>query len=446
MSKAFFEEIKIGSTFDAKGFKQAESALTQMNKTFKTAAKTLGISYGTAALLAYAKGAVKAAAEDQRATNILANNLKNVGLAYAAIDSEKFIQNMQTQTGILDDSLRPAFAKLASTTGSIAKTQELMSLAFDASNGSGVDFASTIDILSKAYVGNTKGLKQLNLGLTSAELTSMSFAQIQKKITEQFSGAGKVAIDSYAGQLQILSTAATNAQETIGYGLLEALKGLTGQTDVQTLAEQIGLLATNVSLLIEYTGKGFAPVTGFFGIFSKVIQKLPQFNETVAAMARYLGVTPASTNPIQSGSYLGYKDSLAKAAEDSAKKRAAEILKIQQGISKAKADQLKLTKAAAMFDLKKIGIAAALKGNISADARNRLLAMQAIENGNADLATKYSAMINPNASMNVNVHVAGSVTSATDLVNTVRKGLLDANVAGQQTNIRRTGTTAMRAI
>jgi hypothetical protein len=160
MSKVFSEEIKIGSTFDAKGFKQAESALTQMNKTFKTAAKTLGISYGTAQLLAYAKGAVKAAAEDQRATNILANNLKNVGLAYAAIDSEKFIQNMQTQTGILDDSLRPAFAKLASTTGSIAKTQELMSLAFDASNGSGVDFASTIDILSKAYVGNTKGAIQ----------------------------------------------------------------------------------------------------------------------------------------------------------------------------------------------------------------------------------------------------------------------------------------------
>jgi hypothetical protein len=189
------------------------------------------------------------------------------------------------------------------------------------------------------------------------------------------------------------------------------------------LAEQIGLLATNLSLLIEYTGKGFAPVSGFFGIFAKVIQKLPQFNETVAAMARYLGVTPASTNPIQSGSYLGYKDSLAKAAEDAAKKRAAEILKIQQGIAKAKADQLKLTKAAAMFDLKKIGIAAALQGNISPDAKNRLLSMQAIENKNADLATKYSSRINPNASMNVNIYPQGNILTEQDIVSAVQSNV-----------------------
>lgn len=433
MSNKFSEEIKIGSSFDAKGFKQAESALTQMNKSFKQAAKTLGLSYGATQLLAYAKAATKAAAEDQKATRILANNLKNVGLAYASIDSEKFIQNMQTQTGILDDSLRPAFSKLASTTGSIAKTQELMKLAFDASNGSGVDFASTIDIISKAYVGNTKGLKQLNLGLTSAELSSMSFLEIQKKIDEQFSGSGKIAIQSYAGQMQILSTAVTNAQETIGYGLLNAFKNIAGTSDVSTLADDIGLLAENIRLLIEYTSKGFAPVSGFFGVFAKVIQKLPQFNETVAAMARYLGVSPTSTNPIQSGSYLNYKAGLATAAEEAAKKRAAEILKIQQAIAKAKADQLKLTKAASMFDLKKIGIAAALKGNITGDSQNRLMAMQAIENGDVANATKYTGKINPNANSSITVNVTPQ-----NLVST-KEDLVAQIAAAMETARRRSG-------
>ncbi|NBW13214.1 MAG: hypothetical protein EBR82_34910, partial [Caulobacteraceae bacterium] len=93
----------------------------------------------------------------------------------------------------------------AQVTGSATKAQDLMQLAFDVSSGSGLDYASTVDILSQAYVGNTKGLKQLNLGLTQAELKAMDFEQITTKLRQNFAGAGGVALDSYAGSMAKLS-------------------------------------------------------------------------------------------------------------------------------------------------------------------------------------------------------------------------------------------------
>lgn len=152
--------IDIASEFTGKkGFKQAEGATDKLSKSVKNLAKTLGVAFSVAAIVNYGKAAAKAAADDSKAQAILATNLKNVGLAYAQMPVETFINNMQKQTGILDDQLRPAFARLAQTTGSVQKSQELMASAFDIASGTGVDFGTVIDTLSLAYLGNTKGLK-----------------------------------------------------------------------------------------------------------------------------------------------------------------------------------------------------------------------------------------------------------------------------------------------
>ena len=139
--------INIASQFlGKKSFADADKATKKLTGSVKNLGRTLGVTLSAAAVLAYGKASVKAASEDIKAQRLLANSLKNVGLAYAAVDAEGFISKMQSQTGVLDDQLRPAFGQLASVTGSVAKTEKLMSLAFDVSNGSGLDYASTIDI------------------------------------------------------------------------------------------------------------------------------------------------------------------------------------------------------------------------------------------------------------------------------------------------------------
>jgi hypothetical protein len=221
-------EINIGSKLDAKGFKQAETALGKMGKSARNLAAAFGVTFAAKQLINYTKAAANAAAQDQKSQALLANSLNNLGLAYAKVDVEGFISSLEAQTNIADDILRPSFAQLAQVTGSVTKAQDLMKLAFDASAGSGLDYSQTIDILSRAYTGNRKGLKELYLGLSDAELKSMSFQEIQKKIQATFAGAGGKSVETYQGQMDKLAISTGNASEKIGYALLNAVVKISG--------------------------------------------------------------------------------------------------------------------------------------------------------------------------------------------------------------------------
>jgi hypothetical protein len=255
-------EINIGSKLDAKGFKQAETALDKMGSSAKKLAAAFGVTFAAKQIVAFSKAAMKAAADDQKSQALLANSLNNLGLAYSKVDVESFISKLEAQTAIADDVLRPSFAQLAQVTGSVAKSQELLQLAFDTSAGSGVDFASTVDILSQAYVGNYKGLKQLNLGLTNAELATMTFAELQKKLQATFSGSGATSLETYKGQMDKLTIATGNASEKIGYALLDAIIKVSGSKNVDGLIDKINSLASAFASVVTQVGNAVAALTG----------------------------------------------------------------------------------------------------------------------------------------------------------------------------------------
>jgi hypothetical protein len=60
-------DINIGSKLDGKGFKQADTAITKLNKGTKNLARNFGLALGTAAILSFSKASVKAFAEDDKA-------------------------------------------------------------------------------------------------------------------------------------------------------------------------------------------------------------------------------------------------------------------------------------------------------------------------------------------------------------------------------------------
>ena len=377
-------QVNIASEFKGKkAFTDAEKALNKLSKGAKTLAGALGVAYGTKAILAYGKASMKAAADDQKAQKILAQNLKNVGLAYASVDAESFIKSMETQTAVLDDQLRPAYSQLAQVTGSATKTQELMQLAFDVSSGSGLDYASTVDILSQAYVGNTKGLKQLNLGLTQAELKTMDFAQIQNKLRQNFAGAGGVALDSYAGSMARLGVATSNASETIGTALLDAIIKISGSNGVDGLISKIDTLASAFASVVTQVGNAVSALTG------TAAQKAFSPGYYVSggkAGGKTVAPTGAGNMALSVLSQDTQKSDLAarKKAENDAIKRNKELAKLAQqqaaaalATTKAKKEQAALDKATAaaqlalgkgadVFDIEKIQLNAALIGQAEA--------------------------------------------------------------------------------
>ena len=343
-------QVNIASEFKGKkAFTDAEKALNKLSKGAKTLAGALGVAYGTKAILAYGKASMKAAADDQKAQKILAQNLKNVGLAYASVDAESFIKSMETQTAVLDDQLRPAYGQLAQVTGSATKTQELMKLAFDVSSGSGLDYASTVDILSQAYIGNTKGLKQLNLGLTQAELKAMDFEQISTKLRQNFAGAGGVALDSYAGSMAKLSVATSNASETIGTALLDAVIKISGSQGVDGLISKIDTLASAFASVVTQVGNAVSALTG---TETRKAFSPSYYISGGKAGGKTVGATGAGNMALSVLSQDTQKSDLAakKKAELDAIKRNKELAALAKSQAKSAADQLKAKKDQAALD------------------------------------------------------------------------------------------------
>ena len=386
--------VNIASQFlGKKAFLDADKATKKLTGSVKSLGRTLGVSLSAAAVLAYGKASVKAASADIKAQRLLANTLKNVGLAYAAVDAEGFISKMQSQTGVLDDQLRPAFAQLASVTGSVAKTEKLLGLAFDVSSGSGLDYASTIDILSQAYVGNTKGLKQLNLGLTQAEIKTMSFDDLIALLTQRFAGSGKAALDTYAGQMSLLAAASSNASEVIGVSLLGAIDSLTGSdgianvgTDIENAAKSLSNFIDSVVYLKEQIASipGAGIVKGASGLIGNVLGRFsPQ--RAAELLKEIKGPQPFSQPMTLANQDTGRANAAAqKAAELAAIKRNKELAALAKSQAKSAKDTLKakqeqakldkaiaagqlaLNKGADVFDIEKIQLNAALIGQAEA--------------------------------------------------------------------------------
>ena len=197
-------------------------------------AKKAGAAFAVAgaAAAAYASklavDGVKAAIEDEKAQTQLALALENAtGATNAQIKAtEDSILKMSLASGVADDELRPALGRLVRSTGDITKAQDLLSTALDISAATGKPLEAVANSLGKAYDGNTAALGKLGVGLSAAELKTMSFEQVQGRLTDLFGGAAAANANTYAGQIARVQVAFNEAQETVGAALLPILDKL----------------------------------------------------------------------------------------------------------------------------------------------------------------------------------------------------------------------------
>jgi hypothetical protein len=96
----------------------------------------------------------------------------------------------------------------------------------DISAATGKPLEAVANSLGKAYDGNTAALGKLGIGLDAAELKSMSFEEVQGRLTELFGGAAAANADTYAGQIARVQVAFDEAKETLGTALLPILDKL----------------------------------------------------------------------------------------------------------------------------------------------------------------------------------------------------------------------------
>jgi hypothetical protein len=366
--------IRIATTLDSSGITRANKAVGKLQKSVKT----LSGAIGGLAIAAFAKKSLSAFVDDELAATRLANAVKNLGMEFANPYISDYISKLEQSSQVADDVLRPAFQRLLQQTGSLAKSQSILNTAIEVSRGSGENLTSVAEDLAKAYYGNTKSLQKYSLGLTKAELQTKSFAEIQDILNKKFTGSNAAYLDTYAGQLNVLSLAYQNLQENAGKALF-TLVGANGDT---------GSGAKRLGGAIDAFGTGLVTVAEILN------------NAATAFGQAYFGVGSAKPEvapaPVK-GQELFRQSSSNDAKLKAIEKRQAALYKQQLAATKAlTAEQKKqaaLKKAGTVFDLEQIQVVAALKNNLSKEERMRVEALAALLNDNDVLASSLTKQI-----------------------------------------------------
>jgi hypothetical protein len=433
--------IDIAAEFTGKkGFKQAETATDKMEKNVKKLAGALGLAFSGQQILAFGKASIKAAAEDEKAQKQLALALKNVGLSRDAASSEDYIQRLQSEFGILDDKLRPAYQTLAVATRDTQQAQQLLNLALDISASTGKDLGSVTSALSRAYLGNNTALGKLGVGISKADLKAGKFEDIVTQLETTFAGSATQAANTFQGSIDKLGVASANVQEIIGEGLIDAIRSLSDEDTVDNLAVQMQSVAIytadvirGIGVMVGYIQNVVEQVNKIPGL-SKIMELVLSTNPIFGAIATLnkLGAATRSTAGIEA---QGLADLARLQAEYvvktlSAKKKltateiaALKAAKLKLAIDKA---QLALNKGNDVFDMEKIQNAAALKNQAELLAKSttdtqrlqiandtaRLNVKQSISNLEDAIAAKdEAAIVKATEKLNADLKILGALTN-----------------------------------
>ena len=172
--------------------------------------------------------ATKAAVEDQKAQDLLAQQLRtSTGATDAQIASmESFISASSRAFSVTDDELRPAMASLTRSTGSAEEAQKLLETALNISTATGKDLETVTLALGKAYNGSTSALTKLDPSLKGVIDSESTMTDITEALAVSFGGSATVAAQSFEGQMKGMTIALDETKESIGMALLPALQKL----------------------------------------------------------------------------------------------------------------------------------------------------------------------------------------------------------------------------
>lgn len=258
--------VPVETPYDDSGLKAAQKDLKQVAKDAKDAgdASTQAGDQGatgfgkmakyaamaTTAIVAVKKtvdfllSSVRAAAENARAVNTLSAAFKDVGYtAQGALkQAQDFATKMQNLTGIADEAFLDAQRLLANYGVVGAKAQEAIQAAYALSIGRSMDFASAVDLVTKAAAGQTQALARVGITLGDNVDPAEKFDKVLGQINEKFGATAKAAMGDYLTQVDALKESWGDFKEQIGKYLIPALMEVIriGQQAVNVLNNVFG--------------------------------------------------------------------------------------------------------------------------------------------------------------------------------------------------------------
>jgi hypothetical protein len=282
-------------------------------------AAAAAVAYGTKLAI----DGVKAAIEDEQAQLRLAAALKT---ATGATDdqikaTEAYILKTSLATGVADDQLRPAFQRLAVSTKDVDEAQRLLNLSLDIAKGRGLELETVANALGRAQDGNTTALGRLGLGLSKSELATLSFTEVQQKLSDLYGGAASANAETFQGKIDRLKVGFDEAKESLGVALLpqvEKFIGFLNTTGIPTLNAFIAGLTGDKGLSAglqesqrsaESLGKGISAVAGIIQGFITFLR------EAIGLIISLANESIKVINLIKPGADIGSISNIAPSAQ-----------------------------------------------------------------------------------------------------------------------------------
>jgi len=260
---------------------EADNAVETNSEKISAFGKKAAAAFAVAVAAAVAYGTklavdgVKAAIEDEQAQLRLAAALRS---ATGATDgqikaTEDFILQTSLATGVADDQLRPAMQRLAVSTKDTEEAQRLLGLALDISKGRGLDLEQVANALGRAQDGNTASLGRLGLGLSKAELATLTFTEIQTKLSDLYGGAAATNAETFQGKIDRLKVGFDEAKESLGTALLPQVEKFI------TFLNDTGIPALNAFIA------GLTGDEGLNAALTETQQGAASFGRTIASIS-----------------------------------------------------------------------------------------------------------------------------------------------------------------
>jgi hypothetical protein len=299
---------------------QADKAVEDNSSKISEFGKKAGLAFAAAAAAAAAYGTklaidgVKAAIQDEQAQLKLASALKSAtGATEAQIAAtESMILKTSLATGVADDELRPAMQRLAVSTKDVGEAQRLLALALDISKGSGKSLEEVANALGKAQDGNTTALGRLGLGLSKTELSTLSFTEVQQRLSDLYGGSAAKNAETFQGKIDKLKVGFDEAKESLGIALLPTVEkfiNYLNDTGLPTLNAFIAGLTGDEGLSAsldesqkgaETFGKTISAVAGIIGGFITFVR------EAVGLLVEFANQAIKVINIVKPGADIGY--------------------------------------------------------------------------------------------------------------------------------------------
>lgn len=196
-------------------------------ETMKTAAGAVGLA--AAGVL---KSSVDSATKAEESTQQLVNLIKNQGDSAdeAGTKIKEFQKTITDMSSFSGGEARDALQTLTEKGIDVGNSLQWSSTIANVAAGSNKSLSESAGLVADAYHGKAKALVSLGIltkdevkQLGDSENASISMAEVQKRLNEQFGGAAQTELGTYSGQMKEMQNSINASKTAIGTALLPIL-------------------------------------------------------------------------------------------------------------------------------------------------------------------------------------------------------------------------------